>query len=120
MNKLQERRIFLATDGSIHSAAPASLMSGSCIVWGQARKMHSVILNHLHYFDELSLSDAYGGDPRAAARLKSCSGKSSGTWLTAFPSSWWVSIGDDCFIMALRFRCGIRVYQLEINACIVK
>ena len=38
LNKLQERRIFLATDGSIHPAAPASPMSGSSIVWGQARK----------------------------------------------------------------------------------
>ena len=104
MLELQERRIFLATDGSIHSAAPPSLMSGSSILWGQARKMHSVILNHLHHFDELSLSEAYGGDPRASARLKNCSGKSFAMWLTAFPSSWWVSIGDDCFIMALRFR----------------
>ena len=51
----------------------------------------------------------YHGDSRQLARLNSCSGQVAGKWLQAFPSSWWPKFTDDLFVMAVRFRCGMRL-----------
>ena len=63
----------------------------------------------LQAVDERNLRDYYVNDERSLARLNSASGKICGKWLDAFPQSWWPQFHDTSFIMALRFRCGMKV-----------
>ena len=97
-------------DGVIHfDATVRSRMNKSAMLWGQAKKVFLPLADALQAVDERSLRDFYVSDPRALGRLNSASAKVSGKWLDAFPQSWWPQFHDTSFIMALRFRCGMKV-----------
>lgn len=98
----------MRADGSL---SPCVLTSGGltidCVLWGQARKLHSFVLNALGSHDEQQLRDLLVHDERQLARLNSCSGLVAGRWLSMFPASWWPKFEDSYYIMALRFRRGL-------------
>ena len=128
LDALAERQVFVRFDGSVVSGArPSSVLEACALPWGQARKLHSEILDALQLQALSSLRERFvhglgdAGSERALARLHSCSGEVSSRWLTEFPASWWPSFGDDKFLMAFRFRFGIPIvpegYTCQHSQC---
>ena len=110
LDKLRESGIFIHVDGSLSSSMPMDGgLTVDTILWGQARKLYATLLNSLEDQKEQQLRELLAHDERQLARLSSCSGPVAGKWLGMFPQSWWPDFEDSSFIMALRFRCGMRV-----------
>ena len=125
LDALAERQVFVRFDGSVVSGArPSSVLEACALPWGQARKLHSGILDALQLQALSSLRGRFvhglgdAGSERALARLHSCTGEVSSRWLTEFPASWWPRFGDDKFLMAIRIRLVYQSYQKDIHASI--
>ena len=111
MDALAAQNVFIRFDVSVvRGEQPSCLLSAGMVPWGQARKLHTVCLDALQLQSRASLREQFSDSERDLARLHSCTGEVSSKWLTEFPSSWWPSIPDDKFRMALKFRFGISVF----------
>ena len=105
LTALQQRGIHIRFDGSVVVGdRPADALNVKQVLWGQARKLHTAILDSLAQQEESQLRSLYEGRQRDLARLSSCSGGVSSRWLTEFAAIWWPAIQDDKFVVALRFR----------------
>ena len=100
LQALNQRNLYVAVNGTIvHGDPPANLITLYSILWGQSRKLYGKFSDVLQSIDEQDLRDKLStGPPRHLARLNSCSGQTSGKWLSAFPSSWWPSMSDDVLL----------------------
>ena len=95
-------------------------MDENSLLWGRAHKLYGKLASVLEGKAGVLLRAAYHDDERHGERqlvkLNSCSGKVSGKWLQSFPCSWWPKMTDDIFIMAIKFRSGIRICE-GLNQC---
>ena len=109
--------IYILADGTIKTGSkPDGCVSGHALLWGQARKMHTILSDVLQAKNETIMRDMLAGDLRQLSRLNSSSGPCAGKWLDSFPSSWWPEFPDDSFLFALRFRTGVPVVGVG-NTC---
>lgn len=116
LRMLVEKQIYIGSDGVVvRGAKPTCCIASSLILWGLARKMFSSISLELQREVAANLRNTYEScfDPvekkRQLAKLNSCAGPVSGKWLKLFPSSWWPKMTDDIFVLALRFRVGMKI-----------
>ena len=90
-------------------------ITAEALLWGQARKVHHALLDSLESASHAALRVRLAGSKRALARHPSCAGPVSSRWLTQFPTSWWPQIGDDRFVMALKFRLGLPLHPAGLQ-----
>ena len=114
IDQLAERSIFVRHDGKVVMESGGQLLTIHNLLWGQAHRMYATLSGALQQKDQELLRHKYSLRTeevanRQLARLNSCGGITSGKWLAAFPASWWPECHDGPFVMALRFRCGLRV-----------
>lgn len=87
---LSQRGISIRWDGEVVTASDnCRKMTPESILWSQARKLFSPIMQSIQKQELLKLQQRHYGDLRELARLRSCLGDTSGRWLDAYLSSWW-------------------------------
>ena len=117
-----DKGVNIGSDGSVaFGVAPLHNLEIHHLLWGRSQKLYGKISLVLEENASDQLRVEYDGDSRQLARLNSCAGFGAGKWLQAFPSSWWPKFTDDVFVMAVRFRCGMRLslqcYQCMHSSC---